>query len=199
MTTTTRMMLPCAADGLYNTLLTEPNSDKHPELGITLAGVCSNGKFSSFPVELLETIIPRYDIVIIEADGSKTLPLKAWEEYEPVITASTNITIGIMPLWPLGKRAENHLIHRLPLWTALTGCSPGETLTISHFLRAVLGFENRRGLFSNARGMRVLFLNQIEDEESLKIADEFARQITSSGVDIIIAGSIYKNNAVRLR
>lgn len=43
------------------------------------------GKFVSLPMERLRELIPLCDVMLIEADGAKQMPLKVPEEWEPVI------------------------------------------------------------------------------------------------------------------
>lgn len=189
-TTTTRMQLPETAPA-----------------GVALAGIVvrdemSAAKFRSLPLDALETLIPHYDYVFIEGDGSRTLPLKGWADYEPVVTASTKVTVGIMPLWTLGKPVSAALVHRLPLWLELTGAREGELIAAKHLARAIAGWHGRKGLLSAARGKRVLFFNQIEDEAALDRAREVAALLPAdcaAGLDGVIAGSVRLNTAHILR
>lgn len=41
----------------------------------------------------LGLLIPYFDIILLEADGSKELPIKGWEKYEPPVLKKTNKTI----------------------------------------------------------------------------------------------------------
>ena len=78
-----------------------PNLDvagrKHSEIGnIT--------KLSS--IELSDLTIDKYDVVLVEADGSKGKRLKGWREYEPVIDKLTTRTILVQDISYLNKRLE---------------------------------------------------------------------------------------------
>ncbi|GMO21336.1 MAG: selenium cofactor biosynthesis protein YqeC [Termitinemataceae bacterium] len=203
-TTTTRIQAPNAALGLYDTLLVLDEKDESrfsipasAPAGITLAGSIQHEadgsvKFRSLPLELLETLIPLYDYVFIEGDGSRTLPLKAWADWEPVLTESTILTVGVIPLWPLGKKTNDQFIHRLKLWTELTGAEEDSIITKEHITRAITGWNGRRGLFDAAKGSRILLFNQIEDREAFSNAVSIASLLKerSFKLDLIIAGSI---------
>ena len=180
--------------------------------GVTLTGTFNeaNGKLEALPPGELEAIIPGCDIVLIEGDGSGGLPLKAWAEYEPVVPSFTNITVGVLPLWPLGKPVSENLVHRLPLFTALTGAVPGKVLEIEHLLRLITGSggavngvvsndaaitdtASAPGLFAKARGKKVLFFNQVEDDVSLRQAGVLTEHLPTEfrrGLSGIIAGSV---------
>jgi len=54
------------------------------------------------------------DIVIVEADGSKRLPLKACADYEPVFLKDATKTVVVCGLSSLGKKIED-ICHRYSL------------------------------------------------------------------------------------
>jgi probable selenium-dependent hydroxylase accessory protein YqeC len=166
-----------------------------PIPGVTLAGRLNreSGKLESLPPEELETAIQGYDLVLLEGDGSRGLPLKGWDPYEPVIPRFTTLTVGILPLWPLGKPVTPEIVHRFPLFCELAGARPGEILRITHLTAVIGGGAEKRNLFSGNRGNRVLFFNQIEDETSLERARELAALLEDGfcgGFSAIIAGSV---------
>lgn len=73
--------------------------------------------------------------ILVEADGSKRLPIKAPADHEPVIpTCSTLVWWCCNPgrsiAGPMGKTA-----HRPQLLTPLTGCMPDEILTLPQIAR----------------------------------------------------------------
>ena len=163
-----------------------------PPPGVTLAGVYNgaSGKLEGLPPGQLEEAIHGYDFVLIEGDGSKGLPLKAWSEDEPVVPAFTDLTIGVLPLWPIGKPVSESLIHRLPLFLTLTGAVSGEPITQGHILRVIAAST---GLFAKARGKRLLFFSQVEDDAALKQAQEITEALPEefrNGLDDVMAGSV---------
>ncbi|MCL2318474.1 MAG: selenium cofactor biosynthesis protein YqeC [Treponema sp.] len=184
-----------------------------PVPGITLAGNYNkaNGKLESLPLADLEKIAPGYDLVLMEGDGSRMLPLKAWADNEPVVPSFTDFTVGVLPLWPLGKPVSEQFIHRLPLFLKLTGTTPGEPLVLEHLRRIITGSPAGAdtpsgmgestgadaaancGLFAKARGKRILFFNQVEDAAGLAQARELADLLPGifrRELCAIIAGSV---------
>jgi probable selenium-dependent hydroxylase accessory protein YqeC len=211
-TTTTHTQRPDVSSGLFDYFIDEEAArrDFVPPDGICFAGSLkpSGLSVSSLPLPVLEKIIPLFDRVFIEADGSRSKPLKAWASYEPVITESTTVTVGILPLWPLGKPVSDDLVHRLPLFTALSGAKEGDAVLPEHYVPVISGHSGgdtgvpsngvARSLFSVSRGKKALFFNQIEDERGM----ENARLITSmlprgflEGLCAVIAGSVRLNRA----
>jgi probable selenium-dependent hydroxylase accessory protein YqeC len=167
--------------------------------GVETAGILNRttGKLESLPPEELEKIVPAYDLVLIEGDGSRGLPLKAWAPGEPVVPSFTAFTVGIIPLWPLGEEASERLIHRLPEFLSLTGARPGEPLKPEHLVRAISGGQDAPGLFAAARGRGILFFNQIEDDAALLKAGEIRALLPEafrSSLFAVLAGSVFKDS-----
>lgn len=193
---TTKMQIPPREAGFWDRFLEGPDCPPAPaEPGVTLAGLSdtSTGKLESLPEAVLATLASGYDLVLLEGDGSRTLPLKAWADFEPVVPDYTSLTVGILPLRPLGRAVSEDFVHRLPLFTALSGAAPGEILGPDHLVRVITGRENARGLFAAARGERVLFFNQVEDAAGAELARQVASRIPPSfrsGLRAIIAGSV---------
>ena len=202
-TPTAKMLVPPEASGLYDYYFdfNTPN-DRHrflagPSPGITLAGTFNTGtnKLEALPPPVLEEMTTAYDLVLAEADGSRGLPLKAWCETEPVVPPYVNHTIGILPLWPIGKAVSGELIHRLELFLALTGAAPEEIINNGHLLKLITGNgkSSPSGLFAKALGKKILFFNQIEDEQTFAYARNLSKLLPSqfrSGLSNIIAGSV---------
>ncbi|MDR2660384.1 MAG: putative selenium-dependent hydroxylase accessory protein YqeC [Spirochaetaceae bacterium] len=215
-TTTTHTQKPDKTSRIFDYFFEEAEVDCiNPPCGISFAGNINpyGVSASSFSLPALEKIIPLFDHVFIEADGSRTRPLKSWALYEPVITESTTVTIGILPVWPLGKPVSSDIVHRLPLFTALSGAKEGDTLSYEHYIPIISGYtvdgvdknaELRavtHSLFSVAKGQKILFFNQVEDEQGI----EDARRVSSMLPPVfrkelsgIIAGSIRQNQITLL-
>jgi probable selenium-dependent hydroxylase accessory protein YqeC len=216
-TTTTKMGAPDFNAGLFDYFIDGShvidgshgngggfgNNSITPEPGVTFAGSHEDGsrKTAALPFDVLSSLIRCFDVTLIEGDGSRTLPLKGWADYEPVVVPDTTVTVGIMPLWPVGMPVSEAVVHRLPLFTALTGAEKGDILTAAHAAAAITGVRDgirRRGLFAEARGKRVLFFNQVETGDALRQAREVAALVSAApetSLDTVIAGSV-KRNAV---
>ena len=218
-TPTTKMLVPPPEEKLYDRYcnansLRDANSLHNantlcdglppaPFPGVTLVGQFNEaiGKLESLPLPALSKLISDYDLTLIEGDGSKGLPLKGWTEYEPVVPDFTTLTIGVLPLWPLGKQISEDLIFRLPLFLSLTGADAGETLKPERIIALITSGEGKGesgspgGLFAKARGKRLLFFNQVEDDGALGQAQEIAVLLPPDfrdGLCGIIAGSVQK-------
>jgi probable selenium-dependent hydroxylase accessory protein YqeC len=166
-----------------------------PGGGVTLAGVLNKktGKLEALPPALLERIVPGYDLTLLEGDGSRGLPLKGWADHEPVVPSYTAVTIGVIPAAPLGQKVSGHIVFRVPQFTRLSGAKEGDRLTPAHLAAVITG---DRGLFSAARGRKLLFINQVEDEARRSQARETAALLPReflAGLAGIIAGSVERD------
>jgi probable selenium-dependent hydroxylase accessory protein YqeC len=208
-TTTTKMGAPDFESGLFDHFINGLSidmidADTRPlpaiKPGITFAGNHEKGasKTTALPSALLSSLIQSADVTLIEGDGSKTLPLKGWADDEPVVPPFTTVTVGVIPLWPLGMPITEAIVHRLPRFCALTGAGEADMLTTSHLAAAVSGGTDkdgteRRGLFAEACGKRVLFFNQAEDEKALRQAGEIMGLLPAAfraSLNAAIVGSV---------
>ena len=206
-TPATKMFIPAAGAQCFDRFCGE--TPPAPIPGVTLAGTFNekSGKLESLPPSGLEQAAPGYDLVLVEGDGSKGLPLKGWAEHEPVVPRCTTVTVGVIPLWPLEKPVSPETIHRLPLFCALSGAKPDEPIGAAHIAAVICGLRQDgsaaplKSLFSAARGKKILFFNQIEDEAAMRYAKEVTALLPlafCSGLEYIIAGSARENTVMRV-
>lgn len=80
---------------------------------------CENGKLTA-PREKLAALAAYADFVLVEADGSKHLPIKAHAAHEPVVPPEAEQVICVVGASGLnGKITE--VVHRPEIFTARTG------------------------------------------------------------------------------
>jgi molybdenum cofactor cytidylyltransferase len=79
--------------------------------------------------------------LLIEADGSHTLPLKAPADHEPAIPDFIEQVVVVAGLSGLGKPLTNEWVHRLDRFGELTGLQPGDTITGSALVKMLLSSE----------------------------------------------------------
>ena len=94
------------------------------------AGVpAEQGKLAA-PVQSFEELAALADYVLVEADGSKGLPLKAHLDHEPVIPSCANQTIQVLGLSGIG-RPIREAAHRPEVYASLCGADPSEIATLA--------------------------------------------------------------------
>jgi probable selenium-dependent hydroxylase accessory protein YqeC len=162
-TTTTKIYLP--EEGDYDRLYTDMgmllcNESKTID-GLVAAGgpVNSEGKLTSLSDESIAGLIPFFDVILIEADGSRMKKLKAWKSGEPVVPRFTSKTIGIIPISSLGMEIDGEHIHNLGAFGEFSGGEKSVTMEV--LKRLVLSKE---GLFRKASGERILVISQADDD-----------------------------------
>ncbi|MBP2097947.1 selenium cofactor biosynthesis protein YqeC [Enterococcus rivorum] len=166
--------------------------------GITLAGtlVADGKKLGMIPLKALKKNLLTFDKIFLEADGSKQLPLKGWADFEPVILPETTVTIGILPIIALGKKANEETVHRLPIFLKTTGMAEGDTITEKSM---ALIISSAFGLWEKSRGEKILCLNQVESTEQLNQAKKIVALLPSDclkSVTKVIACSVKNGKGV---
>jgi len=146
--------------------------DHEPQRGIQQFGLLNsaNGKLEALPDEILARMVSRYDITLLEADGSRNLPCKGWLAEEPAVPPYCTHTAGIVTMSALGKAAAEDIVCRLPEFLALTGLEKGETITMEALEAMVC---DPQGMFQNSAGRRYLLVNQVEDDAASSAARDF--------------------------
>lgn len=174
-TPTTKILPMRDQDVVVRTTLAD--CEKHsPVTGIQCLGIQNSvtGKLEALPSELLARIAPQYDLILLEADGSRGLPCKGWRDDEPVVPGFCTHTVGIVTMDAIGKPADDRSVLRLPEFLALTGLHEGEPITPKTLSAMVCA---PGGMFKNSAGMAYLFVNRVEDEKTATLAGEWLRNI----------------------
>ena len=173
---TTTKMFPMKTTGVIHCKTLYSCCEHKPRTGIQCLGLLNtaSGKLEPLPGHILKGLIPRYDIAILESDGSRGLPCKGWLANEPVVPHYCTHTIGVITMAPLGKAADETTVHRLPEFLSLTGLKKGEAITI-HALEAMVCAPS--GMFKNSVGFRRLVVNQVENKETVRAARSFLETI----------------------
>lgn len=115
-------------------LVTEPMT-MLPARKICAGTLAENGKLTA-PVQSFEELAVLADYVLVEADGSKGLPLKAHLAYEPVIPACANQTIQVLGLTGLGRRICD-AAHRPERYAELCGAAVNDLATVERAARVL--------------------------------------------------------------
>lgn len=131
------------------------------------------------------------DVVLIEADGSRRLPLKVPASHEPVIIPETDAVIGCAGLTCVGKNWEDGCF-RAELALELlrdAGNEPGIAIRpgdVAHILADRNGTRKQVG----DRAYRIV-LNQADGEKERRIAWEIAREIRREvDVPVVITSNL---------
>ncbi|MDO5714974.1 MAG: selenium cofactor biosynthesis protein YqeC [Tissierellia bacterium] len=158
-TTTTKIYKP-HTDLFEDEILLPPFDLTYLKSGkIYLAGnKIVDHKVEGLNFQQLDQLKPYFDNMLIEADGSKELPYKAWRESEPVIYPKTTKTVGVFPLKYMDFPVSNRIVFQKELF--LKKFSKSGMIDIETILNII---NDQEGLFKQAIGKKFVYFNQIED------------------------------------
>jgi len=122
--------------------------------------------------------------LLIEADGSREKPLKAWAEHEPPIPAFVEMILLVVGLTGLGKPLLNEFVHRPEIFSKLSGLPLGETITPDALVRVLTPTE---GGLKNIPVRRVCLLNQADTQELQSAGQGLAQSLIPAYHSVIIS------------
>jgi len=136
---------------------------------------------------------------LVEADGAKGRSIKAPSSNEPVIPSSTTHLIGVIGVDVVGLSLEEKNVFRSQLFSQLIGIKLGEKLNLEHLSRFICHPE---GLFKIVpeNCLVHLFINKVEEEKDLKIAEELAFEVLKlcpQKITNIIIGAAHQSEVVK--
>ena len=106
------------------------------ETGYAMAGIPEGEKLKALSKGTFDAVCACADVVLVEADGSKRLPLKYPNDTEPVIPENTDEIIVVCGLIAMGQKAKD-VCHRLALVTKCLGIDDDTVITPVHVQRLV--------------------------------------------------------------
>lgn len=121
---------------------------------ICIGSPAENGKLSA-PDVPFSSLLAEADYILVEADGSRSLPLKAHRSSEPVIPPGSSLTICLAGASGIGKRICD-VCHCPSIFSSLAETSPEEP-AVPERIAAVLNREDLADLY---------FVNQADLAES---------------------------------
>lgn len=136
-------------------LITEPIAEL-PAKRVCMGTMTENGKLTA-PIQSFAELSALADYVLVEADGSKRLPLKAHLPHEPVIPACAGQVIGVVGLSGLGQPIEK-AAHRPEQYAKLCGAAITDAVT-PELAANVLNAEDLADLY---------ILNQADDDTAIE-------------------------------
>jgi probable selenium-dependent hydroxylase accessory protein YqeC len=138
---------------------------------LAVGSLTPEGKLAAVP-ELLTQLDHLAEYVLVEADGSRRLPLKAPAEHEPVLPEHTALTIAVAGMSCCGQTLLT-AVHRPELYAERSGVDINANITpqaVAYMLGSPLGQRK------NVKGRYLVVLNQADTLERLA----FARDVASN-------------------
>lgn len=124
--------------------------------------------------------------LLIEADGSRRLPLKAPAAYEPAIPVFCNEVVVVAGLSGLGKPLDHAFVHRPERFAELSGLSLGDVIGVEALAQVL---AHPLGGLKNIppQAKRRLLLNQADTPELQAQASLLAQMLSPHYAAIVVA------------
>lgn len=124
--------------------------------------------------------------LLIEADGSRGKPLKAWAGHEPPIPSFAEMVVQVVGLTGLGKMLDDENVHRPEIFSRLGGLPPGQPVTPDSLIRVLTHVE---GGLKNipAHTRRIALLNQADTSELQSAAHGLVQGLIPAYDSVVIS------------
>ena len=124
--------------------------------------------------------------LLIEADGSRQKPLKAWAEHEPPIPSFVNQVVHVTGLNALGKPLNNDAVHRAEMFSNISGLAIGEPITVQAIIDSMIHPDG--GLKNSPQGVqKVAVLNQADTADLQSSASRMVQPLLSTYNSVVIS------------
>lgn len=136
-----------------------------------------------------------FDVILIEADGSKGLPIKSPAQHEPCIAEETDVVIAVTGAEVINRTIDAKQIHRWEHFQHVTHCNSGDMMD-HHVLTKLV--EHPLGMFKHSpkKAKRIWQINKVDQVQDKKILKDTAKKILNgvSQLDEIWLTSLNKSN-----
>lgn len=180
-TTTTKIYKPY--DGSYERMVLfdetdiEEIKDMEFNTGITICGkyINDDNKVVGLEFDEISILEDKFDLILIEGDGSKRKKLKGWNDNEPLVYPNTTKTIGILDITSFNMKINENNIHRLDKFIEQIGFKNhpykklNQKVEVPDLVKIVVGKDS---LFKNSIGKKVLFINKVENSGREAVAKQ---------------------------
>jgi molybdenum cofactor cytidylyltransferase len=123
--------------------------------------------------------------LLIEADGSRQKPLKAWSTHEPPIPSFVDQVVQVVGLTGLQQSLNDDHIHRSGVFSELSGLNIGARVTTEALIRVL---KHTQGGLKNIpeQARRTVLLNQADTLELQALAHGLVQPLISTFDSVII-------------
>ena len=124
--------------------------------------------------------------LLIEADGSRQRPLKAWASHEPPIPSFVNQVVQVVGMTGVGKLLNEEHVHRPEVFSLVSGLNLGEPVTTEAVMDVLKHVEaGLKNFPEHAR--RTALLNQADSPELQATAHGFVQPLLSVYDSVVIS------------
>jgi probable selenium-dependent hydroxylase accessory protein YqeC len=150
------------------------------------SGILSKKRVGGVDPAWVPQLAPENGVTLVEADGSRRRPLKGTAPHEPLLPHGVTLVVVVGGLRAFGEPLDQERVHRLEVFSELTGIGPGHTIDAGAFVRSLLaGLHNTP---ENAR--QATLLTDIEPGRVMSDASVVAHGLWRRGVSKVVLSSL---------
>jgi len=129
---------------------------------------------------------PRAIPLLIEADGGRQKPLKAWADHEPPIPVFADHVVQVVGVSGIRKPLTAEYVHRANIFSKLSGLAFGESISTKALIQVI---TSENGGLKNIppEAKRSVILNQADTPEMQSTAHAMTDELLSRFHSIVIA------------
>lgn len=127
--------------------------------------------------------------LLVEADGSRSRPVKAPDSNEPATPRWAGLVITVVGLSALGQAFSEATVHRVDPFRQITGMRQGQLITVESLVQLLI---NPLGGLKNSpeQAIKVALLNQADTSQLCYQAAVAVPLLLAGGYDMVLAGSL---------
>ncbi|HKL58808.1 MAG TPA: selenium cofactor biosynthesis protein YqeC [Sphaerochaeta sp.] len=157
--TTTKLLLPKDREyGCDTYFLDDRALSYHPAQGERVFYTHVEHKAVAPPLKNLETLLGRYDVLLLEADGSRNLGLKLHTQADPVVPAFVTGTLALVAMGLEGKPFREHCFGSKPYLKEF----PDEWVSLATYSKL---FTHKQGILKRMQGRSLVLCNQSNEKD----------------------------------
>ena len=159
-----------------------------------------NGKLEGVSSAAINQCLDVADIVLVEADGAARKPVKAPEEWEPVLPERVHLVIPVVGLDCVGRPADSDTVFRLERFLKVTELHPGGIISPHSIGRLLAHPEGSlKNVPDNALVIPYLSkIDSIQDETVLQEIIEAAFSYSDGRIKKAVAGQLRERLSVNV-
>ncbi len=199
LTTTTHLSVEQAQRASHHWMVKDPRELVERETDLLQPGSTlitsaegADGRTPGASVEVLAALVEIADTyglpLLVEADGSRMLPLKVPAEHEPAVPVWADTVVVVAGLSALGRPLTAEWVHRPERFAALADAPLGSPISAEMIARVLVSSQGgMKGIPPGAR--RIALLNQADTPEQAAAAAEIAA-LLQQHYDAVVCASL---------
>jgi molybdenum cofactor cytidylyltransferase len=127
------------------------------------------------------------DVVLVEADGARRLPIKGTADHEPALPEAATLVVAVANVQALGTPVDEEHVHRPELFSDLTGVGTGQSITPAAFATALA-----RGSLARVppTARTAALVTGVEPGRSMSDASVITRELWRLGTKNVVLASL---------